>query len=245
MGTDLGWEIYRDQIAQLADLEYNYDEKVYQSLQNKSGWHIDRYRAALVQEPPGRPGPAFAAVQNAIRLYQFPDPRLISAVFDPKAELHGRNMLMLAKFAGFQFRFGVRVVAVIDECRRDEHGHDLDVWGYAYRTLKGHFEVGEIRFEVSKNRQTGEVAFAVEAYSKADRIPNLFYRTGFRIFGRSLQKYFAYSSIRRLRRIARAALTDQRLQQNQANPDNRAHPNHTADAGHIKGVEGNVNQAGE
>jgi hypothetical protein len=180
---------------------------------------LDRYRASLVVEPPGPPVPggAYEAVQTAIRLYQFPDPRLISAVFDPEAALPGRNMLMFARFAGFTFNFGVRVTAVIDEVRKSEKGHDFKVWGYAYRTLKGHFEIGEIRFEVSKNLQTGEIFFEIDAYSRPDRIPNFFYRTGFRIFSRPLQKYFAKSSIARLQKIATQALSNKNLSDNQNN----------------------------
>lgn len=213
MAEDLAWQRYQQQIQSLASLDFNYDEKVYHASKDKQGWYLDRYRASLAQEPPGPPLPEgpFESAKTAIRLYQFPDPRLISAVFDPQAALPGRNMLMFAKFAGFTFNFGVRVTAVIDEIRKSEKGDDFKVWGYAYRTLKGHFEIGEIRFEVSKNQRSGEVFFEIDAYSKPDRIPNFFYRTGFRIFSRPLQKYFAKSSIQRLQRIAAASLLNKNL----------------------------------
>lgn len=208
MGKDLTWERYRAQIERLAALEYNYDDKIYHQSKDKQGWHIDRYRALLAKEPPGAPIPEgpYLVSKNAINNYQFPDPRLIRAVFDPGGALAGRNMLMLAHFMGFEFRFGVRVTSVTDETRKTEKGEDVQVWGYSYRTLGGHFEVGEIRFLVDKNLATGDVGFEIDAYSKPSRIPNLFHRVGFKVFGRSLQKYFARSSIQRLQRLSKEAL---------------------------------------
>lgn len=207
MGTSLDWEAGRARIEELAALDYNFDAKMFHDTKDKSGWNIDRYLTPLGDEPPGMPvddGP-FHRVKAALRLYQFPDPKLIRAVFDPDSELAGRNMLLIAQFAGFEFHFGVRVTAVVDEVRQTSTGDKVAAWGYSYRTLKGHFEVGEIRFEVQKNLRSGVVSFEIDAFSKPDRIPNFFFRTGFKIFGRPLQKYFAYSSMRRMRRLARRA----------------------------------------
>lgn len=198
------WEKYRSQLTALERLEFNYDAKVYQESADKLGWNVDKYHARLGHELPGPPVPngPFDRVRDAVRLYQFPDPRLITALFDPEGSLAGRNMLLRARFLGFTFYFGVRVTAVIDEERTNEAGQRQRFWGYSYRTLKGHFEVGEIRFEVEKNLATGDVIFHVEAYSRPDRIPQPLFRLGFKIFGRTLQRYFARSSIARLQEIA-------------------------------------------
>ncbi len=201
------WLTYSDQIKLLESLEFNYDDKTYHDSVDKLGWFVDKYDAILAVEPQGPPlvnGP-FEVVKDAIGRYQFPDPDLIRAWFDPNIELAKRNMLMQAQFIGFKFYFGVRVTSVIDEEVPSAGGTEKR-WGYSYRTLKGHFEIGEIRFIVSKNLTSGEVTFHVDAYSKPDRIPNLFYRVGFKIFGRSLQNYFARSSIERLKAIAQASL---------------------------------------
>lgn len=196
---------YRRRLDELAQLDFNYDVKVYQESKERSGWNIDKYRTQVGQEPPGPPvmDGAFDRIKSAILQYRFSDPRLIRAYYDPETDLSGRNMLLKGSFLGFSFYFGVRITAVFDETRKNSLGQTEQIWGYAYRTLKGHFEVGEIRFEVCKNLQTGVIEFEIDAYSKPDRIPNLFYRLGFKIFGRSLQKYFAHSSIRRMRDIAR------------------------------------------
>lgn len=212
MAKNLNWEDYRDNISQISSLDYNYDEKMYHDSKDKSGWNIDKYHASIGVEPTGVPVPdgAFDRVKNAIRLYQFPDPKLITAVFDPNGPLPGRNMLMFAHFAGLTFNFGVRVTNTIDEIKSDGKSR-VQTWGYSYRTLRGHFEIGEITFKVSKNLDTGEIFFDIEAYSKPEKIPNLFYRTGFRIFSRPLQKYFAKSSIRRLKEIAQSATKDPKI----------------------------------
>ena len=205
MKGDLEWKRYEKQIAGLSALEFNYDADLYHQSHDRTGWHIDHYVASLGYEEPGEPGAPFHAVQKAIRLYRFPDPSLIRGEFDPDHELNGRNMFMVAHFLGMRFTFGVRVTSVIDEERVSASGERSRAWGYAYRTLRGHFEIGEIRFEASKNLASGEIAFQIDAYSKPDRIPNWFYRTGFRVFGRRLQLRFAKSSIRRLTIVAREA----------------------------------------
>jgi uncharacterized protein (UPF0548 family) len=201
------WKKHQEALARLAELDFNYDEKTYRQTENKFGWNLDSYQGVLGREPAGKPlaeGP-FSRAARAVQLYQFPDPNLITAYFDPDQPLGNRNMLMRGRFAGLNFYFGVRVTAVIDEQRKNAAGHQAQAWGYAYRTLQGHFEVGEIRFEVVKDLETGEVSFEVDAYSKPDRIPNIFYRLGFKIFGRSLQAYFAKSSIKRMKEIASGA----------------------------------------
>lgn len=204
MDSNLNWKLFEPEIQRLASLNYNYDVNQYLGSTNRIGWNIDHYEGLLDIESPGQPlihGP-FAAAREALIFYKFPDPHLIRAVFDPEVPLAGRNMLMFAKFLGFTFTFGVRITEVIDTSEVDRFGSEIKIWGYAYRTLAGHFEVGEIRFELKKNIRTGEVFFVINAYSKPDRIPNFFYRVGFKLFGRTLQKYFAQSSIKRLSQIA-------------------------------------------
>lgn len=222
MGENLNHQIFRSQLEKLSELDYNYDEKVFHEAKDKSGWNLDRYFTVLATEPPGPPiadGP-FEAIRQSIQLYQFPDPRLITAVFDPESSLPGRNMLLLAKFAGFTFEFGVRVTSVVDEIRKNKLEQPVQHWGYSYRTLKGHFEIGEIRFEVTKNMETGEVGFEIDAYSKPDRIPHFFYRMGFKLFGRPLQKYFASSSLRRLQSIAKNRLRPRADHHSKVKPQN-------------------------
>ncbi len=207
MGKNLNWESCQDQIKGLSALGYNYDDKVYHATVDKKDWFIDHYEALLAVEPKGAPVTkgAFKKAQESLSNYQFPDPRLIQAVYDPAQPLIGRNMLLFAHFATFTFTFGVRVTAVVDEERTNSLGELENIWGYSYRTLAGHFEIGEIHFQICKNQSSGEVRFSIDAHSKPDRIPNFFFRTGFKIFGRGLQKYFAHSSIRRLQNLTHSS----------------------------------------
>lgn len=197
------WASHREKIEALAGLHFNYDAKKYESSAHKVGWVTDHHRAQLKSEQPGPPekNGTFEKAVRAIRNYEFPDPNLIQALFNPGDELNGRNMLMRAHFLGITVYFGVRIVHIIDETRNNELGHPATAWGYSYRTLQGHYEIGEIRFLVEKDTVTGQVHFSIDAYSRPDRIPNLFHRVGFKIFGRSLQKYYARSSIERMRAL--------------------------------------------
>lgn len=193
-----------EKLRDLAQLDYNYDARVFEASQDRLGWKIDAYHEVVGREQPGPPLPSgpFERLKSMIQAYRFPDPHLIHAVFDADSRLEGRNMLLIAHFMGFSFQFGVRIVKVFDEIYTNAKHHHEQVWGYSYRTLKGHFEVGEISFRLSKDYETGEIFFSINAYSKPDRIPQFYFRWGFKIFGRRLQRYFALSAFDRLREEA-------------------------------------------
>ncbi len=203
MGPSLSWEKYSERISKLEALDYNYDVKLYHDASEKLGWNIDRYESCIGKECPGEPEAdgIFNKAKEIIQFYKFPDPTLVVGIFDPKKDLNGRNMLLRASFLGFTFYFGVRVTGVVNTIHTNSRGHKEHLWGYSYRTLQGHFEVGEITFLVEKDNVTGEVLFKIESYSKADRINNPFYRVGFKIFGRTLQKHFAKTSINRIKNM--------------------------------------------
>jgi len=67
--------------------------------------------------------------------------------------------------------------------------------------------MGEITFEVWKYHETGEVRFQVHSYSKRATIRNPFYRLGFAIFGRSLQRRFARTAIERMQQLVLERIT--------------------------------------
>lgn len=199
------WKSYESQLNALAELKYNFEQDQQQLFTENLGWKVDHYCSHVTDEPPGPPldcGP-FARAKEILRTYRFPPPAIIKGIFQPDLQLEGRNMLLKARFLGFTFFFGTRINRVIDETRNHPTRGPVQVWGYSYRTLRGHFEMGEISFEVLKFLEMGTIEFNISAYSKPDRIPNFFYRLGFRIFGRLLQKYFAYSSMRRMRNMVK------------------------------------------
>jgi uncharacterized protein (UPF0548 family) len=173
----------------------------------EAGWRVDDYCAALPPEEPGdpRPGGSWETARELMTDYEFADPRIVRAIYHPDSPLEGRDMLLEVRFAGLRFRFGCRVGGVIDEVREVD-GRRARVWGWNYRTLQGHLEMGQMDYEAWKWLDDGAVEFRVHVVSRAARIPNPVIRLGFRIFGRRLQVRFAHRACERM-----ACLTEQRL----------------------------------
>ena len=218
------WRRYRDRLSRIPELRLNYDPELLLDETTREGWHVDEYEVDLPPEPPGDPLPAsapgasWATACRLVRDYRFPDPQLITGVFEPDGELDGRPMLLRARFLVFRFWFPVRVAEVVDDTRETDGGA-ARVWGYSYTTLEGHFEKGQIWFTVWKWRRTGRVAFRIRAVSQPDRIRNPFYRIGFKLFGRRLQRRFALTALERM-----VALTRSELDARVPEPDESASP---------------------
>ena len=186
-----------NELAELQQRGFNYEVESYSP--DDPFWRHDSYVTTVGRESPGPPedGGLFMTAKEIVTEYRFPDPRRVTGRFDPDAPLEGRNMLLTAKFSGVSVQFAVRVVDVIDqEIQRDEDTHRE--WGYAYRTLDGHWEVGQMTFLLRKNLTSGEVLFLINAYSHTGRIPNPFYRFGFWLMGRKVQTNFAKQCLKRL-----------------------------------------------
>lgn len=205
------WRRYEKRLEAVRNARYNFDLEVDRDLSEADGWHLDHYDADLPSEPAGPPLPdtdaraSFAIARDLIRHYAFPDPKLITGIFSPDAPVEGRPMLLRARFLVFTFWFGVRIGKVVDEVRDTDEG-PVHVYGYDYATLEGHFERGQITFQVQKNEATGAVSFVIDAFSKPDRIRNPFYRIGFKLFGRRLQVRFSESACERMQRFVRQEL---------------------------------------
>ena len=114
-------------------------------------------------------------------------------------------MLLEIRFHGLRFRAGCRVDEVYDRIE-DSGAQEQRVWGWRYRTLAGHFEQGEMHWEVRKSAETGEVEFALRAQSRRARDPNPLVRIGFRLVGRREQLRFYDSTCERMRRLTAEAL---------------------------------------
>ncbi len=200
-----GWYSHRSRIQAFEETKYNYDIDAHESFTESNGWRIDSYIHQLPAEPPGEPVPngSWETAQAIIRNYEFPDPSLISGIFVPDTPLEKRVMVLQAHFLFFTFYFGVKVGSVIEEIREEEGKGQAQVWGWSYRTLEGHFEMGEITFSVWKFLESGEVEFRINSYSRITQIPNIFYRIGFQLFGRGLQVRFARSAMARVEQLVR------------------------------------------
>jgi len=204
----------RKALDELHDKRCNFDLKHRDRFTSTQGWHIDDYRQPLPPEEPGPPipGGSWEAAQRLMRDYEFADPKIIRAVYYPDHPLEQRDMLLEGRFFGLRFHFGVRVGGVLDETRRID-GRQVRVWGWNYRTLQGHLEMGQMDYEVVKWLDSGEVEFRVHAFSRPARIRNPLVRLGFRLFGRSLQVKFARRACVRMERLTAAELARQATHQ--------------------------------
>ena len=170
---------------------YNFDPARLRRLAAEEGWRHDERRQPLGPEPPGDPVPggSFERAKALMRDYAFADGSAVHAIFEQDAPLEGRNMLLVGRFLGLDFRLGVRVGEVVDETRT-EAGRPVRVWGWSYRTLRGHLERGEMSYEVRKWLDTGAVEFRIAAVSRPAPVGNPLVRLGFALLGRREQLRF-------------------------------------------------------
>lgn len=146
-----------------------------------NGWRLHDRQIALQAEPMGEPirNGSWELAQKALLTYDFADKSLLEAVFDPQEPLEGRTLLLIGKFLWMRFYFGGRVSHVVDEIRQ-ENGQAVRLWGYGYATLEGHYEQGELSYELRKVLDTGHVHFRMTAYVRIGYIDNPLHRLGFR-----------------------------------------------------------------
>jgi uncharacterized protein (UPF0548 family) len=200
-----------DRLAELEHRPLNFDPSRREEYVRDRRWHVDDMTARLPGEPSGEPVPGWTW-ETARRLmidYQVADPSLVRATYRPGAALAGRTMLLEIRFAGLRFHVGVRVGAVYDEIRTVD-GVEARVFGWDYRTLEGHFEQGQMHYEIWKWIETGEVEFRLYAFSRVASTGPLLLRLGFRLIGRRRQLDFYRKVCRRMRRLTEAELETQR-----------------------------------
>jgi uncharacterized protein (UPF0548 family) len=183
----------------LHDAAPNFDLSALAGATPEDGWKVDDYCQPLPPERPGppHPGGTWELARQLMEDYEFADPRIVRAVYASGSELEGRDILLEARFWGLRFRFGVRVGGVFDELYEHD-GRQARVWGWSYRTLQGHLEMGQMDYAVWKWLDDGSVEFRIHVVSRPARIPNPLIRLGFRLFGRGQQIRFARRACERM-----------------------------------------------
>jgi uncharacterized protein (UPF0548 family) len=131
------------------------------------GWHHYHSEAVIASEAEGEH--RFTRARVALANYQFSDPALVLAHFDPTEPLLGRRMLLEIHVLGLHYLCPVVVNRVREEPR---------VFGFRYDTLEGHIERGVEWFLLTKNDR-GEIRFRVEARWRTGQLPNWWSRLGF------------------------------------------------------------------
>jgi uncharacterized protein (UPF0548 family) len=179
------------QLGRIHNLQPNFDPDRLPAAA-RDAWHVDDYCHPLQQEAPGEPtrhGP-FEMAKLLLCDYEFADPGRIRAYYRADAPLEGRDMLLEIRYLFLRVRVGVRIAVVFDELR-EIGGRAVRVWGWAYRTLEGHLERGQMDYQVWKWLDTGAVECRIHAVSEVAAIRNPILNLGFRFVGRREQVSFA------------------------------------------------------
>jgi hypothetical protein len=184
-------EAVRAKLESLASLAPNFAPGDLPSVA-RDPWHVDDYCRELPHEASGEPvdGGPFAVATDLIADYGFVDPSRVRAFYDPREPLDGRDMLLEIRYLAVRVPVGVRVTRLFDE-RRDENGGSVRIKGWAYQTLDGHLERGQMDYQVWKWLDSGRVQFRIHAVSQLAEIDDPFLRLGFRLVGRREQVAFA------------------------------------------------------
>jgi uncharacterized protein (UPF0548 family) len=191
-------------LAELARKPLNFDLAELADASVRPGWTTTDVCQPLPAEPPGMPL-ATGSWQIARWLmsgYEFADPSIVRAYYDADIPLERRNMLLRLR------ALGVRVGEVYERTR-ELGGRHARVWGWNYRTLEGHVEIGQMDWEVWKWLDDGHVEFRVHAVSRPARIPNPIVRLGFHLLRDRERAAFLDSTKRRMRTFTELALDNE------------------------------------
>ena len=145
----------------------NFEEATEEAMTRERGWH--HYHSEAVIARGGDVDTRFARAKTALATYQFSDPDIVVAHFDPAAPLLNRRLLLEIKVWGLRYLCPAVVSTV-----RDEN----DVFAFRYDTLDGHIERGVEWFVLSKS-QSGDIRFRIEARWRRGEFPNWWSRLGF------------------------------------------------------------------
>ena len=207
----LGPPRVRRRLAALPSKPLNFDVASLADASPASGWMITDLCQPLPPEIPGDPvdGGSWEIARRLMSRYEFADPSIVRAYYDPEDPLEGRNMLLKLKALGVAHVYvGVRVGQVYEDVREVE-GDRARVWGWNYRTLEGHVEMGQMDWEVWKWLDDGRVEFRVHAIARVAHIRNPVIRLGFRLLRQHERQVFLDSTKQRMLRFTELALSEE------------------------------------
>lgn len=153
-------------LEQIEAAPLNFDA-VEEEMTGERGWHHYHSEAIIATELDG--DECFTRARVALANYQFSDPAIVLAHFEPDVPLPGRRMLLEIQVLGLHYL----CPAVVNRVR-EEPG----VFGFRYDTIEGHIERGLEWFLLTKNER-GEIRFRIEARWRRGEFPNWWSRLGF------------------------------------------------------------------
>jgi uncharacterized protein (UPF0548 family) len=205
----LGSARIQRRLVALAGKSLNFDPASIANATPGTGWTIRDLCQPLPAEPPGMPAEhgSWQIARQLMSGYEFADPSIVRAYYDPATALERRNMLLKLQALGVLHLFvGVRVGEVYEQTRELD-GKRAHIWGWNYRTLAGHVEMGQMDWEVWKWLHDGRVEFRVHAVSRVARIRNPIVRLGFYLLRGRERQAFLDATKERMRTFTELALT--------------------------------------
>jgi uncharacterized protein (UPF0548 family) len=161
-----------------------------EEMTGESGWHHYHSEAVIAREPQG--DECFKRASVALANYQFSDPGIVLAHFEPDAPLLNRRILLEIQVLGLHYLCPASVNRVRQE---------PNVFGFRYDTVEGHIERGVEWFLLTKN-QLGEIRFRIEARWRRGAFPNWWSRIGFIVLSGYYQRKWHRRAHNRLSLLA-------------------------------------------
>jgi len=161
-----------------------------EEMTGERGWHHYHSEAVIANEAANND--RFSRARVGLANYQFSDPAIVLAHFDPAEPLLGRCMLLEIQVFGLHYL----CPAVVDRLREESN-----VFGFRYATLEGHIERGVEWFLLTKNDH-GEIRFRIEARWRKGHFPNWWSRIGFSLLSGHFQRKWHRHAHHRLSRLA-------------------------------------------
>jgi uncharacterized protein (UPF0548 family) len=189
--------------SELARRPVNFDSAPEQMTLTE-GWTVDGSLDRLGIERVGPPEPdgLFERARQGVLNYDFSDPTIVQGHFDQDVPPLGRDMLLELKVLGFHFLGGCRVTDI-----RDQTNEEGTTFGFRYDTLSGHLERGFEWFLLTKDHDSGEIQFQIEAHWRLGDFPNWWSRVGFKLIGERYRHQWRVRAPDRLRSLARRSST--------------------------------------
>ena len=234
----LGRPRIRRRLAALSRAPVNFDPAVLATAGPENGWMLTDLTQGLPSEPPGMPvaGGSWEVARRLMRGYEFADPSIVRAYYDPQVPLAERTMLLELRALGLlRLHVGVRVSDVYERTFEAETG-PVHAWGWNYRTLQGHVEQGQMDWQVWKWLASGQVEFRVHAVSRTAAISNPAIRLGYRLLRERERRAFLESTKTRMRRFVELALAEDewsdriRIESRRLTARRHTGPDHAGDA---------------
>jgi len=165
-------------------------EAAEEEMTGERGWHHYYSEAVIATEAAG--DDRFGRARTALANYQFSDPAIVLAHFDPTEPLRGRCMLLEIQVFGLHYL----CPTMINRVREEPHA-----FGFRYDTLEGHIERGVEWFLLTRDEE-GRIRFRIEARWQKGEFPNWWSRLGFLLLSGYYQRKWHRRAHHRLSLLA-------------------------------------------